>query len=80
MPPQEVAEGVERATELHGQLSDDIGISEWAALLNEALDYFADPKALNRQLLSAVEQLLPACRQALDARASTDDLSLTTSP
>jgi hypothetical protein len=59
MPPQEVAEGVERATELHGQLSDDIGISEWAALLNEALDYFADPKALNRQQSSSS---LPADR------------------
>ncbi|GAA3527238.1 hypothetical protein GCM10022295_06610 [Streptomyces osmaniensis] len=80
IPPQEVAEGVERATELHGQLSDDIGISEWVALLNEALDYFTDPKALNRRLSSTVEQFLPACRQALDARSSTDDLSPTTSP
>ncbi|MGW6152829.1 hypothetical protein ACWFRM_06840 [Streptomyces sp. NPDC055144] len=78
MPPQEVAEAVARATELHDQLSDDIGLSEWVALLNEALDYFTDPEALNRQLSSTVEQLLPACRQALDARSSTDDLSLTT--
>ncbi|SNX62312.1 hypothetical protein SAMN06272735_4083 [Streptomyces sp. TLI_55] len=78
MPPQEVTEAVERATELHGQLSDDIGISEWVVLLNEALNYYTDPEALNRQLTSTVEQLLPSCRQALDARSSTDDLSLTT--
>ncbi|MEW2561375.1 hypothetical protein [Streptomyces griseorubiginosus] len=76
-PPQEVADAVERARELHGQLSDDIGIPEWVALLNEALNYFADPEALDRQLSSTVEQLLPACRQALDARSGTDDLSLT---
>ncbi|MET8565956.1 hypothetical protein ABZV75_37370 [Streptomyces flaveolus] len=79
MPPEEVADAVERARELHGQLSDDIGISEWVALLNEALNYFTDPEALNRQLLSTVEQLLPACREALDARSGTDDLSLTAS-
>ncbi|MEU3446483.1 hypothetical protein AB0H29_04515 [Streptomyces thermolilacinus] len=77
MPPQEVADAVERARELHGQLSDDIGISEWVALLNEALNYFADPEALNRQLASMVEQFLPTCRQALDARSGTDGLSPT---
>ncbi|WP_158756464.1 hypothetical protein [Streptomyces sp. NRRL S-475] len=77
MPPQEVADAVERARELHGQLSDAIGISEWVALLNEALNYFTDPEALNRQLSSTVEQLLATCRQALDARSGTDDLSPT---
>ncbi|MFC9313983.1 hypothetical protein ACFTWR_06410 [Streptomyces nigra] len=78
VPPQEVTAGVERATELHGQLSDDIRIPEWVALLHEALDYFTDPEALNRQLSSAVEQFLPACRLALDDRSSTDGPSLTT--
>ncbi|MCM2392521.1 hypothetical protein [Streptomyces albipurpureus] len=74
-PHEEVAEGVERARELYGQLSDVIGTYEWVALLNEALGFFTDPEVLSRQLSSAVEQLLPACRQALDAASSTDDLS-----
>ncbi|MFF7789941.1 hypothetical protein [Streptomyces sp. NPDC007991] len=78
MPPQEVTEAVERATELHGQLSDDIGMSEWVVLLNEALNYYTDPEALKRRLTSSVEQLLPACRQALDARSSTGNPSLAT--
>ncbi|MDQ0713485.1 hypothetical protein QFZ55_002937 [Streptomyces luteogriseus] len=78
LPPQEVTEAVERATELHDQLSEDIGIYEWVVLLNEALDYFADPESLNRQLSATVEQFLPACRQALDAPHSTDDPSVTT--
>lgn len=67
LPPPEVAEAVDQARELHGQLSDDIAIPEWVALLNEALNYFTDPEVLNRQLSSAVEQLLSACRQALDS-------------
>jgi hypothetical protein len=73
-PPPEVAEGVERARELHGRLSDDIGTYEWVALLNEALNYFTDPEVLNRQLSSAVEQFLSGCRQTLDARPNTDEL------
>lgn len=73
-PPPEVTEGVERARELHDQLSDDIGTYEWVALLNEALNYLTDPEVLNRQLSSAVEQLLPICRQALDARPNADAL------
>lgn len=75
MPPPEVTEAVERARELHSQLSDDTGIREWVALLSEALSYFAESGALDRQLSSAVERLLPACRQALDAESGTDDLS-----
>ncbi|MFC9462817.1 hypothetical protein [Streptomyces sp. NPDC056983] len=72
MPPPEVAEAVERATELHGRLSDDIGIPEWVALLNEALDYFTDPDVLNGQLSSAVDQFLLDCRQTLDAQARSN--------
>ncbi|MFF1651958.1 hypothetical protein [Streptomyces sp. NPDC058255] len=72
-PPPEVTEGVQRARELHGRLSNDIGTYEWVALLNEALNYLANPEALNQQLSSAVEQLLSGCRQALDARTNIDE-------
>ncbi|WP_139063578.1 hypothetical protein [Streptomyces zinciresistens] len=71
-PPPEVTEGVERARELHDRLSDEIGTYEWVALLNEALNYLTDPEALNQQLSSAIEGLLPVCRQALDARPNTN--------
>jgi hypothetical protein len=74
MPPPEVAEGVERATQLHGRLSNDIGTYEWVALLHEALNYLIDPETLNRQLSSAVEGLLSDCRHALDAQPTTDEL------
>jgi hypothetical protein len=73
-PPPEVTEGVERARELHSRLSEDIGTYEGVALLNEALSYLTDPEVLNRQLSSAVEQFLSACRQTLDARPNTGEL------
>ncbi|MGW0603505.1 hypothetical protein [Streptomyces sp. NPDC002640] len=69
MPPQEVVDAVERARELHDQMSDHIDIADWVALLNGALNFFPDPEALNRQLSTTVEQLLSSCRQALDARS-----------
>ncbi|MGW1134142.1 hypothetical protein [Streptomyces griseoluteus] len=72
-PPPEVTEAVQRAWELHSRLSDDIGHYEWVALLNEALNYLTNPEALNRQLSSAVEQLLSGCRQALDARTNIEE-------
>jgi hypothetical protein len=74
MPSQEVVDAVERARELHDQVSDRIDIADWVALLNEALNFFPDPEALNRQLSTTVEQLLSACRQALDARPNPADL------
>ncbi|WP_326843322.1 hypothetical protein OHB33_29160 [Streptomyces sp. NBC_01558] len=73
-PPQKVAEAVNRAAALHGRLTDFIGMSEWVSLLNEALNFLADPAPLNLQLSGEVEKFLPACRQALDARGSPDDL------
>ncbi|MER6250197.1 hypothetical protein ABT224_02200 [Streptomyces sp. NPDC001584] len=71
--PREVSDGVERARVLYGQLSDVIDTAGWVALLNEALNYFTDPEGLNLRLSSTVEQLLPVCRQALDARSASDD-------
>ncbi|MEE1813734.1 hypothetical protein PUR59_01590 [Streptomyces sp. SP18ES09] len=74
-PPQEVAEAVGQARALYERLADEIGVYEWVALLNEALNYLPDPVALQGELSSTVEELLPVCRQALDARPRMDDLS-----
>ncbi|WP_431995506.1 hypothetical protein [Streptomyces griseoflavus] len=65
--PDAVSEQAQRVHELIDAMSGQVGVSEWGALFNEALNYLDDPDALERSFSSAVDELLAACRQALGA-------------